>query len=469
MQRFVSKYGAAAHLALLAVAPLFLFPYCSSGNIATVLIWLSPLVALWILLEPSRRSDEMLHNARIRVAKSIVTDPLFWVMLVVAVVAGLRCLNDGVALAYDAEAAKWYVKEASVKFLPGATAGSGRLPFACSIAILVLVEGCRHALGRSARASFLFSMSTLAGVAAIAAISAVALGHPGAVKATELGLADTSFAGTAFGLHFLAGLVALVGAFEQKWVKQFSLFAFALGGTSAGLYFFAPTTVSLLFLAAGVLVLLVGVGYAGFALGEGVPYKCVAVVIIAAAIPCLCAMGLSPEGMNVERLAPFGEEGGSFFKPAFFPLREILSGIAAKSWSAHPWVGTGLGSFTLDVRFAATPDDWAVLPVGTYSPLNGWWEVLSERGILGMVSLLLPLAFIAFTFFRRLIGAFRRPLFVPACVLGPVALAAVAAEMFFDASALRADAMMAVGALFALSASSFPAPAKAAKDAKQGS
>ena len=463
----MSKYGAAAHLALLAVAPLFLFPYCGQGDIATVLTWLSPLVAIWILLEPSRRADEMLHDARMRVAWSIFTDPLFWVMLVVVVLAGLRCANDGVSLAYDAEIAKWFVRETSMKFLPGATTGSGKLPFACSLALLVLVQGCRHALGRSARASFLFTASTLAGVAAILAVSAGALGHQGALKATACTLADTSFVGSAFGIYFLAGLVALVGAFEQKWHRQFALFAFALGGTATGLYFFAPSPVVALFLACAVLVLLVGVAYAGFALGGGTPYKCVAVVIIAATIPCLCAMGLSPDGMNLDRLAVFGEEGGTLFKPGFFELRSLLSGIAAKAWSAHPWIGTGIGSFTLDVRFAATPEDWAVLPVGAYSPLNGWWEVLAERGIIGLVSLTLPLAFIAFTFLRRIAGSFNRQTFLPGCVLGVVVLAASVAEMFFNASAIRADVMMAVGALFALSASSLPAPAREPEAAKQ--
>ena len=87
MQKFISKYALAAHLALLAVAPLFLSPLVGEGTVATVLLWLSPLAAAWVLLEPSRRADEMLHDARVRVASLIASDPLFWFLLLAVVLA----------------------------------------------------------------------------------------------------------------------------------------------------------------------------------------------------------------------------------------------------------------------------------------------------------------------------------------------------------------------------------------------
>ncbi len=462
---------------MLATAPLFLFPYCCGDDVATVLVWLSPLAALWVLLEPSRRTDEMLHDARSRVVRAMLFDPLFWVMLLIVVIAGLRWANGGIELAYDPEKSEWFVSEASMKFMPASVLGCGKLPFAASLALLVILQGCRHALGKSARASFLLSASTLAGVAGVAAAVAVYFGHSGAVAATKCGLSESSFAGSAFGAYFLAGFAALVAAFENRWTRQFGLFAFALGGTATGVYFFAPAPVSALYLASGIVMLAVCVGYAGFFLGGTTPFKCVATVLIAAAIPCLLAAGLAPEGMNADRLAAFSDEGGSLFRDGFFKLRELLSGMASKAWGERPWIGKGIGSFPLDVRFAATPEQWKLLPATVDGTLNGYWLLLAERGIVGAVSIALPLGFVAFTFVRRLVGAIReavgvpaaselgatverRRIFIPACALGPLVVAAVAVETAFDSSGLRADAIMAAGALFALSASSFPSAKK---------
>ena len=90
MQKAISKYGLAAHLALLAVAPLFLFPFCGAVWTARVLLWLSFLAFVWTLVEPSRRQGEMLHDARFRVFLSVFRDPLFWFSLFLSLVAFVR-------------------------------------------------------------------------------------------------------------------------------------------------------------------------------------------------------------------------------------------------------------------------------------------------------------------------------------------------------------------------------------------
>ena len=127
MQKLIAKYGAAAHLAILAVAPLFLFPFVGDETIATVLLWLAVPSAVWMVLEPSTRWDEAPHEARFRVVREIVRDPLFWTMLLVLAFAGVRALNSGIGLAYDAESSKWYVSAASLPFFPGSVGGAGYL------------------------------------------------------------------------------------------------------------------------------------------------------------------------------------------------------------------------------------------------------------------------------------------------------------------------------------------------------
>ena len=54
--------------------------------------------------------------------------------------------------------------------------------------------------------------------------------------------------------------------------------------------------------------------------------------------------------------------------------------------------------------------------------------------------------------------------FVPACVLGFVAFAVLAAEMFIDVSAFRPEAVLAAGAFLALSTGSLPAVKRSGQD-----
>ena len=97
MQKFIAKYGLAAHLAILAVAPLLRLPFCGERVVAAVLLWLSLLTGLWMLLGPSVRGGERLHDARHRVAFALLSDPLSWVLLGGIVFSGFRALNTGIA------------------------------------------------------------------------------------------------------------------------------------------------------------------------------------------------------------------------------------------------------------------------------------------------------------------------------------------------------------------------------------
>lgn len=94
---------------MLAVTPLFLSPFCTASALAGVLLWMSLCAWIWLLMEPSRRNDERLHEARVRVRRAIVRDPLFWLFVLLTVFAGLRALNGGIVRAFDTTAHKWYL------------------------------------------------------------------------------------------------------------------------------------------------------------------------------------------------------------------------------------------------------------------------------------------------------------------------------------------------------------------------
>jgi hypothetical protein len=470
VQKAISKYGLAAHLALLAVAPLFLFPFCGAVWTARVLLWLSFLAFVWTLVEPSRRQGEMLHDARFRVFLSVFRDPLFWFSLFLSLVAFVRWLNGGVAMAYDAENAVWSLRAPALAFLPGSVSGSGYLPFAATLAATVLMQGCRHALGRSARGAFLFIASFLAGVASVSAIVAAACGHAGVLAAAACTTSDATFVGNAFGLHLAGAMVALVVSFERKWKSAMPLLIVAIGGCGAGLYSFAPDYVIAVYALATVLALGLSLMYAGRKVGGLVVPKCLAILLISAAAGVLFAMWVVPASVREARFAFLSQEGASFLPDGFIAARDSLSAIAASVWKEHPWLGTGLGSFALDIRFNATPDDWALFPSSQAGALNGWWQMLAERGIAGVILFASPLLFLAWTYVLRAYEAVRKAVasrrpaelmaLHAACWIGPLAIAATAACGFIDHSFWRPETMMAVAAMFALSGSALPAVAK---------
>ena len=476
MHKAISKYGLAAHLALLAVAPLFLFPFCGDVWTARALIWLSLVAAAWTVLEPSRRADETLHDARFRVASSIALDPLFWFSVVLVLIAGVRWLNGGIGMVYDAEKSVWSLSEAQIPFLPGATDDSGYLPFAAVVGVAVLMQAGRHALGKSARVCFLFVAALLAGIAAVVAGLACVFENPVALRYAACSTVDATYPGVGFGLCFMGSMVAIAGAFERKWNRAMPLLAIAVGGTAVGLYLFSPDMVIIVYAACAVVVAACALAYAHRRMGGLVVPKCLAFLLVAAIPPVLFVMGVVPESIKAQKLALFfGEEGARLVPDGFFELRSALSGIAEKVWKDNPWLGTGLGTFGLDIRFNASEADWAVFASNQTGALNGWMQMLAERGIAGVVFFVAPLLFLLWTYAMRAFCAvadifaksrrsFGALVFHPVCVLGPVAVVAVAACGFYDHSFWRSETVMLVAAIFAMAGSAFPAPKKTDDD-----
>ena len=545
MQRLISKYGLAAHIALLAVAPLFLFPFSTPAEIATVELWLAGFGAVWVLMEPSRRSDEMLHNARMRVAAAVWRDPLFWALLLAVAFAAARWLNDGVDVQCDFNngAPRWFLGSPRLGFLPGSAAGAGYPLFAAAVAALVLVQGCMHALGKSARIAFLFTSSALAGLAAFAAVALCVLGWKAALAQAWCGdMKGAAFVGSAFGLYLIAGMAAAAGVFECRWTRQMLLLVLSVGGNAAGLFFFAPAPVLLVYAAASLLALGVSLVYTLVHHGVTPMAKLLTALFVSLVVAVLVVMGVAFSGekaaagvasrVKTARLSPACEpvpvaEGElaqsamylacsnrvSFFAgeplfPRHYAARsERLSALAREIWLERPWLGAGAGAFRHAMRFAADEADWkalrpqadepalvealrrsfgdvgdadmpgGVVPVpegwreiGTArveTPFRGWWTLLSERGIVGALVLCALLGFLLFGYVRRFLGAFGRGAFLPGAAVGALALAALAAETFFDASMLRPEVLVAAAAFLAVSASSFP-PAKRADDAAPG-
>lgn len=457
MQRFIAKYGLAAHLALLAVAPLFLFPFFADGIVTETLLWLSLVSALWMVFEPSMRAGESLSDSRRRVAKAILRDPLFWILLVMVAFSGFRALNTGIALSYNAETSAWYVSDQAFPLLPGSVKGSGGLSFSATVAFSVLLQAGRHSLGRAARQFFLLVSSSLAGLAAVIYLLLLRLGASGWMRTLlpSSGGFDCSFAGFVFGPYLIGGMIALVAVFEQNWDKALAPAVLAIGGTLAGVVAFAPFYLSMVLVAVSLLTLVYIFIFSNRAFQSASLFRIVLFSIIALILGGFFVAVVLPEGVWAERLSQLSEY--KLFPDRFWKVREELSAIAFKSWISHLWLGTGVASFPFDFRIHAQALDWELLPRGATMVANSWWLLLTERGVVGLMLFVLPFAFLLFTYVRRLIGGISGwELPSPTCIVAPLVLLLFVTAAFVDCSPLRVEVLLVTGSLMAISAASFP-------------
>ncbi len=455
MQKLIAKYGLAAHLALLAVAPLFLFPFFAESEIATVMEWLSLFAVLWLFMSPSVRGGEMLHQARKRVVGAVGHDPLFWVLISLVLVTGVRALNGGIELGYDAETISWFVKEPVFPILPGVVAGAGGLPFAGVVALTVLIAAVRHALGKSARMALLFMVSFLAGLVGIAACFLVNQGQGELHLLARCAYSNPTYVGTVFGVFLVMSTAALMTAIECQWTRVLPLCVPAIAGNAAGLVAFAPPLTILVFASAEMLVFLVAFLYACFVVRGAGEFKLFVFFVLALVLAAAIGRFVIPRDVWDARIAAFVD--WELFPVGLAESRAVLSKVAFRAWISHLWVGSGIGSFPLDIRFNAVAADWPSIAPGTLAVANGWWLLLAERGVLGAAMLALVASMLALTYCRRLIGWFKTHRVPrPTVLLAPVLLVAIGVITCYDCSFLRVEVLMAIGMVMALSAAAFP-------------
>lgn len=444
VQKVITKYGLAAHLAILAVAPLFLSE--------SAILWIAALVAVCVIMEPSRVGSEMLHDARQRVSRALVRDPLFWVGILLMGVAALRSLNSGVALVYDAEVAKWSLSSPNLPILPGCTAGVGGWHFALACAGFVLVMGCRHALGRSARSAFSLVASFLAGVVSLVRLISERSNPETLAQMSNCSSVDPIYEGCAYGIFAVFAIVSLAMVFARRWWRAIPLAVIGLCGSIVGVFFFAPAYCVVLFLSIVFVTMLYIFVYLRIKVSKTADFKCLVVSGLAVAFAVMIAMSIAPDSLLQEKIAPFLT--GNFLGRELMAARETLSRISFEVWHESPWLGTGLGSFPVDMSIHAHPADWKVVTSLQTAPLNGYWLVLAERGVVGAFFLVIPLAILLSTYVRRFVGGLKS-LPGPLVWLFPLLLVAGGVGMMVDCSFLSPKVLLPFLAALSISANDF--------------
>ena len=454
MQKFFTKYATAAHLALVAVAPLVLLPVMSAERTATVVLWLSAFAMVWMLVQPSCLRGESASTSSRRVLRSIVRDPLFWFSLFAIGFAVIRMLNCGVGSAYNAETRMWSLKTAAIDFLPACVKDAGLLPCVTVASMAVVVQGCAHSLGRSARASFLLVASTIAGINALALYLSALGGSATAASWLNVSTLSPRYLGVAHGVWLLASVALLFEVAEQGWLKAELAVFVAIVGNASGLFLYSPLPEVVAFAAALLLLVIAAVPMLRGEIHGAAPLRCALMIVCGVLVPTIFSLLAPPDSplaaksADIVALKPFADD--------FLKVRDAVSAIGLKVWKSSPWLGTGLGSFSLDLRFTATEADWAVISPLQSASLNGWWQLLMERGVVGTVVLAGFVVLTALPFVRK--GIATRCCFPwrPVHIVGFVSLLALVAVTFTGVSFFESEVLLAALPLLAISASAVP-------------
>lgn len=450
MQKLITKYGLAAHLALSAVAPLFLIPYVATDTVAKVMIYLACLTFAWFLGAPSRLRGENSYMARKRVFKATYTDPLVWIMLAIILFSSVRYFNAGIDLAYDAENYVWYMTEATASFLPASHGEGAFLPLVTSFAALIMIVVSFHALGRGARYGFLYSVGLFGGVSAFVHIYNYSIGVAKLLEYAKCAFDCEFFLGFGYMLTSAFLVAALPIAFERRWNVAIVTIPLMLGAQIAAIAIFSPINVFVVGLAVLLLIVVYSVFWGRKSLSRSGELKLSVVFFVSLALAFMLIY--FTDWKNFVAGATSLAQG--FVDAEYRQVSDKLSSVAFKVWRDNIWLGTGVDTFAFDIRFNLNDADWLVIAQDQKVPLNAWWYLLAERGVIGALLIVVPVFFMLYAYFSRMCAALRK-LPTPVVLLGPLVLIAAVALAFFNCSIFGAGMMPLLIAAVLVSAASF--------------
>ncbi len=441
MQKFLTKYWLAFQLVVLFVAvSMGIFKTETTGSI--YLIWLSLFAVEALLLLPTVFKEESITEARKRVLRSLEGDSFTYVGLVLVGFVCIQWLNSGCSLVYLTDADVWKFSLPPVEWLPYSV---NPLPARALLSWVVAVFACvlviRNGLGKGSKRFFLDMATLLSGMMAVYALFQSRAGvAPFELWATKPSACNP---GTFFAFWFLIAVGRDLGSSRSKFepVKNALWWGFAFIGNLLGLLQFSPGLSLVVYLAAGVLLILFRIGMLFFQRVQlSKQLRLVMGVLLSVAVVGGLIVFSTPQSPIIPRVMAL-QDKASFDQR--IESRAFRMNAAFKIWEDIPWTGVGAKGFEQYLGTVIEDKEWKQTKHDKQFVWNDGFQFLCEWGVIGagvlaamIITLLIPL----FVRIRGLFGksdgnASARSVFLsvdPYMVSGVVALLVLLAEGWFS-------------------------------------
>lgn len=434
IQVFASKYALALHLALCISVPFAVYLFGAPSVAASSGFILAVLAVEWMIFAPSVKTGETLPMARVRAFFSIVTDYLFWFLVVFALFAFLGTVNSGEYKFYDMAAKTWSIKNDGVLWLPSAAENEiySWMDIGALIAFFVAVCGVAHCIGKKGRALALVATSFIFGLIGLLAVVMAFTGSLDFINWGRGSLGSKQFIGDVFGFWFIISTSVAAVSEERGWeTKGMLAMLVAVSGNAVGMVYYAPSIFALAAVAVALVVAILSILHASYNVSKMAVVRLLLIYLFSAALPAAAVLiadndtatvdvvdwRRTAEAAKLNSFKPSAIVGQKFdeikskdyFMPFkeldrgesgtvdFWTTRDVFSRHAMSMWKDNPWLGVGKNAYSLNLPFyIERPDnarlkksDWVSLPSNNFFVPNGFLQLLAERGIIGCAFILL--------------------------------------------------------------------------------
>ncbi|HRT30439.1 MAG TPA: hypothetical protein P5527_11655 [Kiritimatiellia bacterium] len=306
-------------------------------------------------------------------------------------------MNSGLELVYLPDADIWQLSEPPVARIPFAVERHAVFAhLAWFMACCVVGVALRAAAGKAAKRVLLQLLACVSGAIAFCAVIWALRGlAPYAVWAKKTGFPAV---GTFFGFWMLLGIGLFCEKAEREQRLSLLLFALAGIGNLLGMLFFASPLATIVFSAAGVILLFYGMVYLGPLIPKGTQLKLFMVHLVCLGTVATCLVYLFPQNPVAEKLKnalPVVEHW-----TALAGRNEVRTDAALSIWQQHPWTGVGADGFYHYVALVVKQDQWRFIDQDRALVFNDGVQFLCEYGVFGvglmlaaLIALLIPLCY----------------------------------------------------------------------------
>jgi hypothetical protein len=396
MQKFLTKYWLAFQLVVLfAAVSMSIFKTETTGSI--YLIWLSLFAVESLVLLPTVFKEESITEARQRVLRSLEGDSFTYVGLVLAGIVSIQWLNSGCSLVYLTDADVWKFSLPPVEWLPYSVKP---LPARALLSWVVVVFASglviRNGLGKGSKRFFLDTATILSGMMAVYALVQSHAGvAPFALWAAKPSACNP---GAFFAFWFLIAVGRDLASSRSKFepFKNALWWGFAFMGNLLGLLQFSPGLSLVVYLAAGVLLILFRIGMLFFQRVQlSKQFRFVMGILVSVTLVGCSVAFSTPQSPVIPRLMAL-QDKVSFEQR--IESRAFRMNAAFKIWEDTPWTGVGANGFEQYLGTVIEDKEWKQAKNDKQFVWNDGFQFLCEWGVIGtgvlaamIITLLIPL------------------------------------------------------------------------------